>query len=183
MEELMDQSEKGADASGEMSEDDLSHTIDKAIDSGGTVSESKADRFYDRLRGSVASYLERKGSAVGKAGEFLLLVPDVFMLLWRLTKDGRVQGKHKVLLISGLAYFVSPIDFMPEAILGPIGYLDDLVFGVYILNKVMADTDVAIVREHWSGSEDILESIQRVLSAADGLVGSKFVAKIKQMVK
>ena len=179
----MEPTDATVDTHGEVSDDEISKSIDQAIHGPAPVSQSKADRFYDRLRGSVASYLERKGSAVGKAGEFLLLVPDVFMLLWRLTKDGRVQGKHKVLLISGLAYYVSPIDFMPEAILGPIGYLDDLVFGVYILNKILADTDISIVREHWSGSEDILESIQRVLSAADGLVGSKFVAKIKQMVK
>ena len=179
----MDQSDTTPGTLGEVSDDDLDHSIDAAIDNAGPVSKSKADRFYDRLRGSIASYLERKGSAVGKAGEFLLLVPDVFILLWRLTTDRRVQGKHKVLLVSGLAYYISPIDFMPEAILGPIGYLDDLVFGVYILNKVLADTDISIVREHWSGSEDILDSIQRVLGAADGLVGSKFVAKIKQMVK
>jgi len=179
----MDPVEPGADPLGETSDAEIDQRIDAAIDHAGPVSKSKADRFYDRLRGSIASYLERKGSAVGKAGEFLLLVPDVFILLWRLTTDSRVQGKHKVLMVSGLAYYISPIDFMPEAILGPIGYLDDLVFGVYILNKVLADTDISIVQEHWSGSEDILDSIQRVLAAADGLVGSKFVAKIKRMVK
>lgn len=33
----------------------------------------------------------------------------------------------KVLFIGALVYILSPVDFLPEAILGPIGYLDDLI--------------------------------------------------------
>src|SRR5262245_47951952 len=62
----------------------------------GNVSSDRAARYYDRIRGNIRAYLEKKGKATGKAGEFLLLVPDVFMLLWRLVKDGRVAGKSKV---------------------------------------------------------------------------------------
>ncbi len=32
-----------------------------------------------------------------------------------------------VVLLLGLLYFVMPVDFLPEAVLGPLGYLDDLV--------------------------------------------------------
>ena len=42
-----------------------------------------------------------------------MLVPDVFILLWRLTTDRRVSGKDKVLVGSALAYFILPLDFMP----------------------------------------------------------------------
>lgn len=129
-----------------------------------------ADRFYDRLRSRIHAYLERGGRLVEAAGDFLLLVPDVFILLWRLANDARVSGKNKVLLGSGIAYFVFPFDIVPEAIVGPIGYLDDLVFGVYILNKMLADTDAAILQEHWSGHHDLLESIQKVLRSADSLL-------------
>ena len=69
------------------------------------------------------------------------------------------------------------------ALLGPIGYLDDLVFGVYVLNKVLKDTDPSILRQHWSGSSDVLDSIQKVLNAADSLVGSEFLGRIKKMLK
>jgi uncharacterized membrane protein YkvA (DUF1232 family) len=142
----------------------------------------RAQRFYDRLRGAVVRYVETKGPALGKTAEFLLLVPDVFILLWRLTTDSRVAGKDKVLLVSALAYYISPFDLLPEALLGPVGYLDDLVFGVFVLNKLITTNDPAIIREHWSGSEDVLSMIQRVLGAADSLVGSNMVAKIKKMM-
>ena len=143
----------------------------------------RAERFYDRLRTRINRFVENKGSTVGKTAEFLLLVPDVFILLWRLLNDARVSGKNKVLLGSGVAYFVFPFDLLPEAFLGPIGYLDDLVLAVYILNRMLTDTDAAILREHWSGSDDVLATIQKVLNAADSLVGSDLLKRIKRMAK
>ena len=116
----------------------------------------------------------------GSTGEYLLLAPDVFVLLWRLVNDKRVDAKNKVMLGSGLAYYLFPLDIMPEAFLGPVGYLDDLVFAVYLLNRMLTDTDVAILREHWSGRDDVLETIRRVLAAADNLVGSDIVGKFKK---
>ena len=147
------------------------------------INEGRAQRFYDRVRTTIHDYVGRKSSTLGKTAEFLLLVPDVFILLWRLTTDGRVGGKDKVLLGSAIAYYIFPFDIIPEAIVGPIGYLDDLVFGVYVLNKVLKDTDPSILREHWSGSSDVLDSIQRVLNAADQLVGKEFLGRIKKMLK
>lgn len=140
----------------------------------------KAQRFYDRLRRRIQAALEHKGSLVEKFGDYLLLVPDIFMLLWRLMTDSRVSGKNKVLLGSGIAYFVFPFDVVPEAIVGPIGFLDDLVFAVYILNKLLSDTDAAILREHWSGHQDLLESMRKVLNAADKLVSENVLDKLKK---
>jgi len=142
----------------------------------------RATRFYDRIRNTIQRYIDSKGAVVGKTASFLLLVPDVFILLWRLTTDSRVNGKDKVLLGSAVAYYVMPFDLIPEAILGPAGYLDDLVFGVYVLNKILGSVDASVLREHWSGSEDVLDSIQNVLNAAESLVGKDLVGRIKKMM-
>jgi uncharacterized membrane protein YkvA (DUF1232 family) len=148
----------------------------------GNVSQDRAKRFYDRIRTSINEFTEGKG-VVGKTTEFLLLVPDMFMLLWRLTTDSRVAGKDKVLLGSAVVYFIMPFDLIPEAIVGPIGYLDDLVFAAYVLNKILTNTDPAILQEHWSGNGDVLQAIQRVLNAADSLVESKVTSRLKKMLK
>ena len=150
---------------------------------GDDIAPDRAERFYDRVRSRIQSYVDSKGAAIGKTAEYLLLVPDVFILLWRLVNDARVSGKNKVLLGSGIAYYIFPIDLIPEAFVGPIGYLDDLVFGVYILNRVLRDTDPAILQEHWPGSEDILAVIQKTLTAADSLIGTEIVDRIKRMAK
>ncbi|HSP35914.1 MAG TPA: DUF1232 domain-containing protein [Thermoanaerobaculia bacterium] len=136
-----------------------------------------AARFYDKLREHIHSFV-----GDGKLGDLLLLVPDIFILLWRLANDERVSGKNKGLLISGIAYFISPIDVLPEALLGPIGYVDDLVLAVFILNKVLTDTDASVLREHWSGHEDVLDSIHRVLTTVDSLVTDKIINKLKKMM-
>jgi len=151
-----------------------------------TVHEVFADseihqRFYDRLRERIHSFVARNRFAE-KIADFLLLVPDVFILLWRLTSDARVKGKDKVLLGTAIAYYIFPFDLVPEAIVGPIGYLDDLVFGVYVLSKLLVDTDSAILREHWSGREDVLLSIQKVLNAADSLLAGNVLDRLKKMV-
>ncbi|HYC88843.1 MAG TPA: DUF1232 domain-containing protein [Thermoanaerobaculia bacterium] len=155
----------------------------ESTEAAGPVSRERADRFYDRMREGIRNYLANKGAAAGSAGEYLLLAPDIFVLLWRLINDDRVNAKNKVMLGSGLAYYIFPLDIMPEGFLGPIGYIDDLVFAVYLLNKLLSDTDVEILREHWSGRDDILDSIRNVLNAADNLVGSDIIGKFKKNVK
>lgn len=162
----------------EMTDDEVNENIATAS----TMSHDRADRFYDRLRQRIHAYVENKGAAVEKTADYLMLVPDVFNLLWRLVNDARVSGKNKVLLGSGIAYFVFPFDVIPEAILGPMGYLDDLVFAAYVLNRMLVDTDIAILREHWAGEGDVLDTIRRVLGAADNLVDTKVADKLKKMM-
>ena len=152
-----------------------------------TVHEAFADseirqRYYDRLRERIHSFVARNRFAE-KIADLLLLVPDVFILLWRLTSDARVNGKDKVLLGTAIAYYIFPFDVVPEAIVGPIGYLDDLVFGVYVLSKLLVDTDVAVLREHWSGRGDVLLSIQKVLDAADSLLARDVLDRLKKIAK
>ena len=147
------------------------------------VSEEKAFRFYDRIREMIGLYLSRKGRQPGRIQDALFFAPDIFILLWRLTRDERVSGRNKVMLGTAIAYFIFPLDIMPEALFGPVGFLDDLIFGVYVLNRMLVDTDEQILRDHWSGSGDVLEVIRRLLKSADGLVASDVVNAIKKIVK
>lgn len=163
----------------QMSDDEFDGQVsDEMNEMSSGISQDRAERFYDRLRDSVRRYLDKKGKLAGRTGEFLLLVPDVFILLWRLVNDARVSGKNKVMLGSGLAYFFFPLDIIPDFI--GIGYLDDLIFGVYLLNKMLNDTDPEVLRQHWSGSEDVLTTIQKVLDSADNLVGKDVLGKLKK---
>lgn len=167
-----------------MNEDLRDDDLDADLNEGSApVSSERATRFYDRMRNAIRGYLDNKGAMAGKSGEYLLLAPDVFVLLWRLINDPRVNAKNKMMLGSGLAYYFFPLDIMPEGFIGPVGYIDDLVFGVYLLNRMLADTDAEVLREHWSGSDDVLSMIRTVLNAADNLVGSDIVGRIKKAMK
>ena len=39
----------------------------------------------------------------------------------------------RLFIIAAIIYIVSPIDFFPELILGPIGYIDDVFVGLIAL--------------------------------------------------
>lgn len=164
---------------GKMSDDERDEEVGEEMSAlSPSLSSDRAERFYDRLRQSVRRRLDNKGSVAGKTAEYLLLVPDIFILLWRLVNDSRVTAKNKVMLGSGIAYYLFPLDIIPDFI--GIGFLDDLVFAVYLLNKMLTDTDPEILREHWSGKEDVLKTIQKVLNSADTLVGKDVLGKLKK---
>ncbi|MEP7103514.1 MAG: DUF1232 domain-containing protein [Candidatus Dojkabacteria bacterium] len=52
--------------------------------------------------------------------------------------------KENWILILSLIYIISPIDFIPEALLGPIGIIDDLFLILVLLAfqayKIISDT-------------------------------------------
>lgn len=167
------------EADSDVSEHDVEESMRESV---GPVSRDRAERFYDRIRASITKYLSK--TVLGdKSQTLLLLVPDVFILLWRLVNDARVNAKNKMLLGSGVAYYIFPIDLIPEGLIGPAGFADDLVLGVYLINKLLSDVDISVLREHWSGSEDLLLSIQRVLGAAENLIGSDTLNRLKKIAK
>lgn len=139
----------------------------------------KHQRFYDKLRAKIQAFIREKGGSE-KAAAYILLAPDLFVLLARLMLDKRVGVQAKALAGIAVAYFITPIDFIPEALTGALGLLDDVVLAVYALRRILVDVDEAIVREHWNGEEDLLQVITRVIKSADELVGKKIVHKIEE---
>jgi uncharacterized membrane protein YkvA (DUF1232 family) len=129
------------------------------------------EEFYRTLREKVAGY-------TGAYADYVLMLPDLFLLITRLMLDPRVDGKHKIYMGAAIAYVISPIDLISERRFGVIGYLDDLVVVVAALNALFNDVDRQIILEHWSGKADLLDTVQRVLAQADDLVGKSRIEKI-----
>ena len=129
------------------------------------------EEFYNTLREKVSSY-------TGAYADYVLLVPDLFLLITRLMLDPRIDSKHKIYLGAALAYAISPIDLISEHRFGPLGYLDDLVVVVAALNMLFNEVDRQIILEHWSGKEDLLATVEKVLAQADQLIGMGRLEKI-----
>jgi uncharacterized membrane protein YkvA (DUF1232 family) len=126
---------------------------------------------YRAIREKVAGY-------TGAYADYVLLLPDLFLLVTRLMLDPRVEAKHKLYMGAAIAYVVSPIDLISERRFGAVGYLDDLVVVVAALNMFIAEADRQLVLEHWSGSADLLETVRNVLNKADDLMGAGRLEKI-----
>ncbi len=138
-------------------------------------------RFYDKLRAKIEAFIRERGLG-DTVAKYVLLAPDLFVLLARLLVDKRVPVHSKTIAGLAVTYFLAPVDLIPEVLIGPMGLLDDVVLAVYALRKILVDVDQEIVREHWNNEEDLLEVITRVIKAADELIGKRVLKKIEEIV-
>jgi uncharacterized membrane protein YkvA (DUF1232 family) len=139
--------------------------------------------FYDRLRATIVGAVERRGSRLGhRTVEVLLLVPDVFILLVRLALDPRVPSSSRAMIGGALAYFVMPIDLLPEATLGAVGYVDDLVLAAVVLSHVLGPELEPLARKYWSGSQDLRRTLSELVAAARTLLGANLHERLSRLL-
>jgi len=138
------------------------------------------DDFYQKLRKKIREWLKSDEGKTSKFAEYLMFAPDLFHLLCKLSIDKDVPAIEKAKLVGAIAYFVSPVDVMSEALIGPLGYCDDIALAAYVLNSLINNTDEEIIRKHWVGDADVLNLIQQILSIADAMIGSGLWENLKK---
>jgi uncharacterized membrane protein YkvA (DUF1232 family) len=134
--------------------------------------------FYQQMREGIRDWLKGKGKGY-KYADYLLAAPDLFHLLCRVVIDPDVPAEEKAKLVAAIVYFVSPLDFFPEAFVGHLGYIDDIVVAAVVLNRLVNEINPDIVKRHWAGDEDVLALIGEILKVADQLVGVGLWERIK----
>jgi uncharacterized membrane protein YkvA (DUF1232 family) len=147
-----------------------------------TFRTSREKRFYRRLRDRVKRWAERR-DIPEKRLEYLLAAPDLFVLLSRLAVDNRVPMRTKAKIAAGLAYFITPLDMIPD-FLGPPGFLDDVVVAAWILNTAVVQLnqlDPSILEEHWEGEQDVLERVTWIVDRAEDVLGSGLSFVIRRL--
>ncbi|HEY6679417.1 MAG TPA: DUF1232 domain-containing protein, partial [Actinomycetota bacterium] len=98
------------------------------------------------------------------ARQLATLLSNLVRLFHALLRDSRVPRSSKVLLGFAIAWFVWPIDLVPEFIpvLGP---LDDMVVAALVLRHVLRKAGPDAIAEHWSGDQATLGILLRVAGA------------------
>ena len=144
---------------------------------------SREQDFYQKLRKQIKRWIDKKSNRQNRWTEFILLAPDFFHLLCKLMLDKEMPSQKKVKLAAAIAYFISPLDILPEAILGPIGYLDDVALTAYILNDIINEVNPQIITRNWAGDRDILNLVKTILANSDKMLGSGVWRKIRTVLK
>jgi uncharacterized membrane protein YkvA (DUF1232 family) len=153
-------------------------------DTGTPPAVEKVQDGYTKLRDTV----ERKvPDSQQHLVEYILILPDIVALFYRLFKDKRVPVKTKILVGGILAYLVSPIDILPDFI--PfVGKIDDLALAFFALEKIINEVPENVILDNWQGRTDIIikvrEGIDYITRAAGGTnVGKlvKFISNISHM--
>jgi uncharacterized membrane protein YkvA (DUF1232 family) len=150
----------------------------------GGLSEKKLLSFYDRLRArATKAARERGGRAGGGAAEALLLIPDIFFLLARLTLDADVPREKRRLIGGALLYFLLPVDLFPEVFTGPAGFLDDLVIACAVLGAAFSRDLEAQAERYWSGSRKLGSVLGDVFRTSDALLGADLNGRVNRFLE
>jgi uncharacterized membrane protein YkvA (DUF1232 family) len=138
-----------------------------------TFRSRREERFYHRLRHRVKRWAQKRELPEQQL-EYLLAAPDLFVLLSRLAVDDRVPGRTKAKVATGIAYFLSPLDLVPD-FLGPAGFLDDVVVAAWIIYTICEELnalDPSILEDHWEGEEDVLQRVTDIVARAEEVLGT-----------
>jgi len=138
--------------------------------------------FYRKLRRKIHLWLDKKGGSGSRWADMLMSAPDLFYLMWKLSLNPEVPAKSRGILAAAVVYFISPIDLFPEAVFGPIGYLDDIALAAYVLNRIINDTPPQLVKQYWLGEHDVLMVIKNILINADRFIGKGLWDRVKRKI-
>ncbi len=133
--------------------------------------ENKADDFYLKIRNRILKWFE-KGRLNKKSGkwtdlflEYLLFLPDLSHLMFKLFTDRDISPGTKGLILAGFTYLISPVDFIPDFI--PVaGLIDDLLVVSVILNKIINSADEVTtgkIKLYWAGEEDVFKKVKEIV--------------------
>lgn len=107
-------------------------------------------------------------------------LPNFLRLLYGLLTDSRVSTTDKLLVGGAIAYFIAPIDIIPDAI--PfIGEIDDLFLLILALKRIIKRADPDVVLDHWMGDPDDLSDLrlEQVLAAAAFFLPKRFRRRLR----
>jgi len=127
--------------------------------------------FYVNLRSKITNYLESKTGKASKLSPYLLFAPDLFHLLVKAMLDNRIDTKSKTLIGSGILYFITPIDILPEGLIGPGGFIDDIIVAAFVVNMLLNKFSPEIIEEHWAGDVKLLTALKKISETSDTLLG------------
>lgn len=142
--------------------------------------DQKQQDFYQKIRTRVNEWIRTKSNRENRWTEYILLAPDLFHLLCKLMIDPEVPSSKKMKVAAIIAYFISPIDFIPEGLIGPFGYLDDIALTAYLLNDLINEVNPQVVLRNWAGDRNVLILVKTILLNADKMLGSGLWKKIRK---
>lgn len=148
-----------------------------------TVEENKENHekeyTYTRFRKEFKNKISDKHS---KYYSYVVLIPDITALLFRLYKDQRVAKEIKTNISIALGYLMFPLDIIPDVI--PfIGKIDDIAIIFYILQKILCDVPEEVVLENWEGDANIIQISREAMALFNDKFGSKEIKKVVDYVR
>ena len=107
----------------------------------------------------------------------LLCLPDFFYLLVKLSTDPEVPKGSKAQIVAALAYFLSPVDVIPDIIPG-LGLLDDLYLAMIVTDNLLQSVSPDVIARYWPGDADLVGLIKTTLDKLNDKLGTGAIRRI-----
>lgn len=115
--------------------------------------------YYQKLRDRVRSFTAEKAPRWAQPlVPWVLAVPDFFVLMVRLARDERVPTGLKVMVGAVIAYFIMPIDLIPDP-LPIVGEIDDVAVALFALEQIGKKVPGDVAQELWPGEGKLSDLI------------------------
>lgn len=137
---------------------------------------AESERWYEKQRIELSEWSKTPKGRTHPYADIIQMLPDFGITLLRLVDDPEVTPRHKAFIGATVAYIASPVDLMPEGIMGPAGFADDLVVAAYALKHLLkedGDNEPDAVLRAWAGTGDVKAAVDHALGGADDMVGKK----------
>lgn len=121
--------------------------------------------FEDALRESLAHY-------AGPHADTVMLAPELYRCLTELLEDGRVHAEARGLICRAAAYFVVPFDVLPEEVHGAEGFLDDVYFALWTLDRLREELPAHVLEDAWEGEGLLTDLLDGELPRVRALLGA-----------
>ncbi len=111
-------------------------------------------------------------------------LPAYLRLLAGLMTDGRVSALDRLLVVSAVAYILSPLDFIPDVI--PfLGQVDDVFLLVLAIQRLVKGAGRATVLDYWRGDPRAISdaSLSAVVGAAAFFMPARITQRLRRLFK
>jgi len=123
--------------------------------------------FDQLLQEDIADY-------EGRHDDLIYQAPAFYRMLTRLLDDPRLPKKLRPLVLAAVAYFILPVDIIPEELEGPYGYVDDIWLCAFVADRVQKEVGSdEILVNHWDGEGSIIPLLEEILTGEKVLIGDK----------
>lgn len=138
--------------------------------------------YYVKLRERVNKFAAEKAPRwVKPLLPWVLAVPDFFVLMVRLARDERVPAVTKAMAVAVIAYIITPIDLIPDAI--PIlGEVDDVGVVLFALEQIARRVPVGVVQELWPGEGQVFDLVREGTQLFSKVLPARMVESIQKLI-
>jgi uncharacterized membrane protein YkvA (DUF1232 family) len=110
----------------------------------------------------------------GRHDDLIYQAPAFYRLLTHLLDDPRLPRELRPLVLAAIAYFILPVDVIPEELEGPYGYVDDIWLCAFVAERVRREVGSdEILVTHWDGEGAVVPLVEELLAGEEDLLGDK----------